>query len=117
MHDMLNESPVYAEMTRLARERGLEMRLKQGIQQGIQEGKQEGLQAGLQIGQLQLARDMIIDVVFEKFPELTTLAEEKSADTSHVSILRRVAVKLSTVETMEEARRVLLQIPADKAAS
>ncbi len=105
MHEMLNESPVYAEMTRLARERGLEIGLQQGLQQGMQQG------------QLQLLRQMISDIVVEKFPDLIALAEEKIDATSHVSTLRRVTLKLSTAQTLEEAQQVLRQIPSDKAAS
>ena len=94
MHEMLNESPVYQEMTRMAREAGFEVGLEQGLQQG----------------QIQTLRQMVTEIVIERFPELIRLAGEKAANVNEPVLLRRTALKLSTVTTAEEARQALLKL-------
>ncbi len=96
MHEMLNDSPVYQEMTRMAREEWLEAGFQQGLRQGLQQG------------QLQTLRQMIAEVVSERFPELVRLAQGKAAGASEPFPLRRAALKLSTVTTAEESRLALL---------
>jgi len=94
MHELLNESPAYQEMTRMAHEVGYKVGLEQGLLQG----------------QLQVLRQMVTDIVSERFPELVRLAEEKAANVNEPFLLRRAALKLSTVTTAEEARQALLKL-------
>ncbi len=102
MQEKLNESPVYQEMTRMAREAGFEVGLEQGLQKGLQQG--------LRQGQLQTLRQLIAEVMVERFPDLVRLAEEKAANVNEPFLLRRAALKLSTVTTAEEARQALLKL-------
>jgi len=110
MQEKLNESPVYQEMTRMAREAGFEVGLEQGLEKGLEKGLQQGLQQGQLQGQLQALRQMVTEIVSERFPELVRQAEEKTADVSEPFLLRRAALKLSTVTTAEEARQALLKL-------
>jgi len=94
MQELLKESPAYQEMTRMAHEVGYKVGLEQGLLQG----------------QLQVLRQMVTDIVSERFPELVRLAEEKAANVNEPFLLRRAALKLSTVTTAEEARQALLKL-------
>lgn len=98
MQEQLNESPVYQEMTRMAREAGFEVGLEQGLEKGLQQG------------QLQALREMVTEIVIERFPELMRLAREKAANANEPLLLRRATLKLSTVTTVEEARQALLKL-------
>lgn len=106
MQEQLNESPVYQEMTRIAREAGFE----QGLEKGLEQGLQQGLEQGLQQGQLQALREMVAEIVVERFPELLRLAREKAANVNEPIFLRRAALKLSTATNAEEARQALLKL-------
>jgi predicted transposase YdaD len=98
MQEQLNESPVYQEMTRMAREAGFELGLEQGLAKGLQQG------------QIQALRQMVIDIVIEQFPQLVRLAEEKTTNVSEPFLLRKAALKLSKVATAEEARQTLINL-------
>src|SRR5947209_17119966 len=71
MDDVLRETPVYQEMTRWAREEGLQEGRQVGLQEGRQEGLQEGRLAGLQ--------QALLAILTERFPKLLRLAKKQMA--------------------------------------
>jgi hypothetical protein len=93
MYDLIRDTPIYQEMTRMAREEGLE--------KGLQEGRKEGEQIAL--------REAILDIVQERFPKLTEQARQQVVSVDDTTVLRRLVVKLSLVRSTKEARQLLLQ--------
>jgi predicted transposase YdaD len=109
MHDILRDTPVYQEMTRLAREEGLQEGREEGLQEGREEGREEGLQEGLHE-----LRQTVLDVVLERFPKIVRLAKEQVAGVEEPAILRHLIVKISIAQTAKEAKQYLLEVDEDE---
>ena len=90
MDDVLRETPVYQEMTRWARE------------EGLQEGRQEGLQQAL------------LAILTERFPKLLRLAKKQMAVIEDSEILQLLIVKMSIAQSAEEAKQYLLEADEDE---
>lgn len=88
--DILRETPVYQEV--LA----------------------EGLEKGLKEGELRAQRQILLDVVQERFPGLAHLAKKQADTIEDPEILRRLIVKMSVVQTSEEAHQYLLSGARDE---
>ncbi len=130
MDDVLRETPVYQEMTRWAREEGLEVGrqeglaigrqegrqegLQEGRQEGLQEGRQEGLQEGLQEGRYDGLRQALLAIVTERFPKLLRLTKKQLAVIEEPEILQLLIVKMSIAQSAEEAQTYLLEIDEDE---
>ncbi len=71
---------------------------------------EQGLEQGLQRGQLEALRQAVIDVVVERFPKLVRLAKKQVAVVEDSELLRHVLVKVSVVQTAEEAKQHLLAL-------
>lgn len=82
----------------------------------LQEGREEGRRAGIQQGQTQAFRDAIIDIVMEHFPELVSLAEQRTADITEPMLLRHILLKLSTSHSTDDAREFLRRVSSNKKA-
>ena len=89
MDDVLRDTPVYQEMTRWAREEGLE--------EGRQEGRLEGLQQA------------VFAILTERFPKLIRLARKQMAVIEEPEILQFLIVKLSIARSEEEAKQYLIE--------
>jgi predicted transposase YdaD len=94
MDDVLRETPVYQEMTRWARE--------EGLQEGRHEGRQEGLQQAL------------LAILTERFPKLLRLAKKQMAVIEEPEILQLLIVKMSIAQSAEEAKQYLLEADEDE---
>jgi predicted transposase YdaD len=94
MDDVLRETPVYQEMTRWARE--------EGLQEGRQEGRLEGLQQAL------------LAILAERFPKLVRLAKKQMAVIEEPEILQLLIVKMSVAQSAEEAKQYLLEADEDE---
>ena len=120
--DIFEDSWAYQEMLAkgLAKglEKGLNQGLQEGLQQGLQKGRQEGLQQGLQEGLQQglqeglqegreALRETIMDVVQIRFPEIAMHARQRVYSIENLDSLRRLNVKLSTAQTVQEAEQAL----------
>jgi len=79
MHDILRETPIYQEI--------------------LKEGREEGLEA---------LRQAVVDIIAQRFPKLARLAKKQVAVVEDPELLRHVLVKVSVVQTAEEAKRHLL---------
>ena len=109
MHNSLRDTPVYQEMTRMAREEGFET----GHKEGQQQGRQEGLQQGLQQNQHQMLHGLIMDIILQRFPALVVLAEKKSTAIKDPAILRNILLKLSIAQSAQEVESYMNQIPEE----
>ncbi len=98
LSDFLRDSPVYQEV------------LEEGMEKGLEQGLATGLQKGLQAGELYAHRQILRDIVQERFPELGYLAREQAEATDDAELLRRMTVKISVVQTPGEAEQYLLAI-------
>ena len=119
MYDMLHETRAYQELIREGVEKGLEQGLAQGLEQGRQQGLQRGLEKGLEQGlsqglsqgleqgRLESAREILNDVSLELFPEIMQTVKGPVSGIKEVSVLRHLAVKVSTVQTAEEVLRYI----------
>ncbi len=84
--DILRDSPIYQEI----------------IEQGLEKGREEG--------RIQEQREMLMRLVQLRFPELFALAKQQADGITNPEILTPVNFKLLDVQTLEEARRILLSI-------
>lgn len=82
----------------------------------LQEGREEGRKAGIQQGQTQAFRDAIIDIVMEHFPELVSLAEQRTADITDPMLLHHILLRLSTSHSTNDAREFLRQVSPNRRA-
>lgn len=80
--DILRESPIYQEI----------------VEQGLEKGKIQG------------QREMLLDLVQMRFPELLTLAKQQTDGITDSGVLPSLNHKLFAAQTVEEARQVLLGI-------
>jgi predicted transposase YdaD len=80
--DILRESPIYQEI----------------VEQGLEKGKIQG------------QREMLLDLVQMRFPELLTLAKQQTDGITDPGVLPSLNHKLFAAQTIEEARQVLLGI-------
>jgi predicted transposase YdaD len=87
--------------------------LREGEEKGYKDGKEDGKEEGKEEGKLLASRQMLIDLIQVKFPEAVSLAK-RSIDTIHdVEVLRAAAMKIFTMQTVEELFHLLLEM--DKA--
>jgi len=85
MHDILRESPIY--------------------QMILQEGREEGQEAG----QIKALRQTIIDIIQVRFPDLVSVAEQRVASISNLTILRHLSIEMVTAQSSKQAQRILLE--------
>ncbi len=95
LKDILEESWAYQEM------------VQKGLEQGLSQGLEEGLKEGLEEGRLEALRQGIVDVVQERFPEIAALTKEQVEAIKDFALLRRLNVKMSTAQTIQEAEQAL----------
>ena len=74
---------------------------------------QEVLEEGVEKGRLEERRQALLDIVFERFPEITHLARQQAMAIDDLEILRHLTVKMSTVQTPEQATQYLLAATRD----
>jgi predicted transposase YdaD len=63
---------------------------------------QEVLEEGAEKGRLEAQRQILFDIVFERFPEIIRLARQQANAVDDTEILHRLTVKMSTVQNAEE---------------
>ncbi len=78
------------------------------FQEVLAEGLAEGLEKGLKEGELRAQRQTLLAVVQERFPGIVDLAKKQADAIEDPEALRRLIVKMSIVQTSEEARPYLL---------
>ena len=74
---------------------------------------QEVLEEGVEKGELQAQRQILRDIVQERFPGLDSLAKGQGAATGDTELLRRIIVKISVAQTTREAEQYLLALTRD----
>ncbi len=102
LRDIFEESWAYKEMVQKGHADGLE----QGLEKGLEKGRQEG--------KLEAQRETLLDIIQERFPAMVRLAKKQVDAIEDPTILRHIAVKMSTVQTSEEAEQYLLTIVGDE---
>ncbi len=90
LKDVLEESWAYQEM----------------VQKGLEKGLEQGLEKGLEKG-LEALRQAIVDVVQERFPEIAALTKKRVDAIEDLALLRRLNLKMSTAQTIQEAEQSL----------
>src|SRR5205807_2059312 len=106
LQDILEDSWAYQEMVAKG--------LQKGLEQGLQKGLEQGLEQGLQKGEVRGLREAIVDVVQERFPEITVLARKQVDMLEDPALLRRLIVKISTAQTVKQAEQALATIAREK---
>lgn len=71
---------------------------------------QEIVEQGLEKGRIQEQREMLIRLVQMRFPELLALAKQQADGITNPEVLPPVNFKLIEIQTIEEARQLLLNI-------
>ena len=59
-------------------------------------------------------RRTLLDIVQERFPEILHLAKKQVESIEDPEVLRRITVKMSIVQTPEEAKQYLLTVSSDE---
>jgi predicted transposase YdaD len=101
LNDTLRNTRAYQKILNEGREEGLE--------KGLEQGRQEALQQ-----ELQRQRQAVLDIVLERFPKLTRLVRKHVDAIEDPAILLHLIVKMSTVQTAEEAKELLLTVAGDE---
>jgi hypothetical protein len=83
-------------------------------QEMVKKGLEKGLQQGLKKGELQAQRETLLDIVQARFPELSPLAKKQMGITKDPQLLRHLTVKISTVQTANEAEQLLIALTKDQ---
>jgi hypothetical protein len=96
LRDILNNSPAFQHLRKIAREEGLE------------EGREEGREIGREEGRLKTSRFILLEFVQARFPELTPIAKERVEHIKKPETLERLTLKIGMAQTREEARDYLL---------
>ena len=93
MYDRLQETPVYKEMTRLAREKARAEALKEA-----EEARKKAL------------REMLLSIVEARFPKLFDLVKCMTSTIDRTSTLQTLILNISTASTSKEARQYLRDV-------
>jgi len=72
--------------------------------------KQEGREEGRKEGELQALQRTLLTVVQARFPGIVQLARKRTAEVYNIAALEDLIVKLSLVQTLEEARQYILTL-------
>jgi predicted transposase YdaD len=94
----LEESWSYQEMVQKGLDQGLEIGIKRGIERGIEQGELKAL------------RPVFVRIVERRFAELTALAQQRAEQITSPELLSDLIDKLLTVQTLEQARQMLVGI-------
>jgi hypothetical protein len=78
-----------------------------------QELMDKGRQKWLHEGELQARRDAVLDIVQERFPPLVALVSSHIQNIEDTNLLRRLIVKLSTAQTVQEAEQTFRALVKD----
>lgn len=110
MFNVVKDTPVYKEMVRDARE--------EALQEGLEKGREEGLKEGLekarseiekaQQEKLEALRQILVGIVRARFPRLEKVARGQAAITEDEDEINDLIIKMSTAQSIEEAKRDLL---------
>ena len=73
----------------------------------------KGQQKWLHQGELQARRDTILDIVQDRFPPLVTLVSSHIQNIEDTNLLRRLIVKLSAAQTLQEAEQTFRSLVKD----
>src|SRR5579875_1358402 len=103
MYDILQDTPIFREIRRIAHEEGHEKGRQEGWQEGLQEGRQEGLQEGRQEGQLETARRWLLRMTQTRFRPLTPLVQQQAELITNPDVLEELMVQINTAQNLEEA--------------
>ncbi len=93
--DFLCDSPVYQEV--------LEERLEKGIEKGREEGLAKGREEAIQ-----QQRSALFNITLDRFPELVRQVNKAATTVDGPAILLQLIVKISTAQTSEEVKYLLL---------
>ena len=87
--DSLEQTPTYQKL------------LQKGREEGLEKGREEAL------------RQAVVDVVQERFPEITVFAQKQVESLEDTRLLRRLIAKMSGAQTVQEAVQSLITIDND----
>ena len=96
-NDILRETPVYQEV------------FEEGFEKGIEKGRQEALRQELHRQYYTLLR-----IVLERFPKIVQSVSKPIEALEDSAILSSLIVKMSTVQTAEEAKQLLFDVTGDE---
>ena len=106
LKDRLQDTPAYQRILKEGRERGLE----EGLEKGLEKGRQEALQQ-----ELRQQREVLLDVIRERFPKLVRLGKKQAEAIEDTAILLRLIIKMAKVSSAEEAKQLLLDAAEEEA--
>jgi len=97
LDEIIRESPAYKRLIKKAYEQSVQ----EGLERILEQVRQEELQ---QLWQL------LVKIVKARFPRLERLARKQGIVIEEAKVLTDLIVKMSTAQTMEEARQHLLAV-------
>ena len=122
--DILRESWVYQEIGQEFLEQGFEQGLEQGLAKGLEKGLAKGLEQGLAKGleqgvemgreqerkrRIQDHRQLIVNLIQLRFPEITEQAAERTRSIDDPELLQSLNLKLLAVPNLDEAKKLLFE--------
>lgn len=90
------------------------LRNTKAYQKILKEGREEGLEKGLEKGRQEALQQALLDVVEEHFPQIVPAVREQVKAIGDQATLRHLIVKMTTVQTAEDAEQLFRTAIEDK---
>jgi hypothetical protein len=87
--------------------KGIEKGIILGRQEGLQQGIQKGIQQGIQLGTLQKSRDMVIDILENRFQSVPKKLVEKIQALDDTRLLSKLFKKAISIESLVEFEQLI----------
>jgi hypothetical protein len=110
--DILRESWVYQEIGQEFLEQGFEKGLEQGLTKGLAKGLEQGIEMGREEERrrrIQDYRQLIINIIQLRFPEITEQAAQQTRSIDDPELLQSLNLKLLAAQDHDEAKKILFE--------
>ncbi|MDM8531827.1 hypothetical protein QUF63_11700, partial [Anaerolineales bacterium HSG25] len=89
---------------------------RQGIEKGIKQGIEQGIEQGIQKGELQIAREDVIEVLMIRFGKLPKKLVKSIKQIDELTLLKTLLKKAVVVESLAKFKRLVADLLTDKPA-
>jgi len=102
LRDILQETSAYQQIFQEGEDKGHKDGVKEGIKEGVKEGEILGL------------RQLLMDILQKRFPDVVQLAAPQVNAVNDPALLRDTILKMIEIQSMEEVLRLLLELSKNK---
>jgi len=106
LRDILQETSAYQQIFQEGEDKGYQDGIKEGVKEGMKEGVKEGEILGL--------RQLLMDILQKRFPDVVQLAAPQVNVVNDPALLHGTILKMIEIQSMEEVLRLLLELSKNK---